>query len=221
MYKFLREERGSASLIEYTFVFPIVFIVCCLLIFMGFLQYERSVVVSAAQRGAIIGAKLLADPHFAEIAGLDTSDDSDYLEVGQVDFGNYKDSSSKPYRYLFNTNDGFNEAEQRVRAMVNANSMFFKPDTKIDVKLQNSFISKQMKISITKDYNLSNFAKMVGLPPIGQISYEVTATGDNPSEFIRNIDFADDLVRTLSGGDISNHVNTLFKKITDIISIFK
>ena len=78
-----------------------------------------------------------------------------------------------------------------------------------------------MKISITKDYNLSNFAKMVGLPPIGQISYEVTATGDNPSEFIRNIDFADDIVRTLSGGDISSHVNTLFKKITDIISIFK
>lgn len=220
MLKQLKDETGSASILEYTIVFPIVFIICCLLIFMGFIQFERSVVVSATQRGANIGTKLLSDPHYAEIAGLDIVNDIDYLEVGNVDFSNYKDRTSEPYRYLFLSDTGFDEAEQRIRAMIESNSLFFKPDTQIDVKLQNNFISKQIKIKVIKGYHLSNYAKMAGLSPIGQIEYEVTADCDNPSEFIRNIDLADDIVRELTGEDVKGYVDKLFQKIQDILKIF-
>lgn len=221
MSGFIKEEKGAASLIEYTIVFPIVFIVCCLLIFMGFIQYERAVVVSAAQRGAVVGAKLLADPHYAEIAGLDTSASKDYLEVGDASVSHYKDSSSSPYRYLFNEMPDISTVEQRVKAMVEANSIFFKPDTDITVEMDNGYISKQLTIHITKEYNLSNFAKRVGLSPVGKIEYEVTADCNNPAEFIRNIDLADDIVRDLTGSDVKGFVDGLFMKVKDLVKMFK
>lgn len=216
MKRFFKEEKGSGTIIEYTIVFPIVMIIIGLLIFLGFVQFEKAVIVSAAQRGSIMSARMLADPHYAEVTGT-TDPKKDYKDIGSIDMKSFSSDTSSPYRYIFDGSKDFDDGQLRIEAIIAANSVFFKPETTVDVKKKNQFISKRIEVTITKRYKLFKFTDLLGMPDVGTIEYSIETESDNPVEFIRNVDLADDLVRDFTGEDIKKHVDNIFSKVNDLI----
>ena len=98
--KFNRES--GMVVVEASFIFPIMFIILFILIYMGNAHYLKAQVEEIVTEQAIEGAKSCSDPLLIKIK-----------ETGSVP--SLKDLKTEPYRYLFG---GMDEIEKSVSAEV-------------------------------------------------------------------------------------------------------
>ena len=90
--KVLRQETGLV-IVEATFIYPVVFAVLALLLYVGDMYYQRAWVESAVMEYSLDGA---ADIASSSLAGI-TVDES--TGIGTLTPGNIKND---PYRFIFN-----------------------------------------------------------------------------------------------------------------------
>ena len=222
IYKKIKEEK-AAIILESTIVLPLVFVVLFAMIFMGFILHEQSTIDGAAKRGSIYAARLISDPQYSKvIAGaVSGASDPDAVDLFKAEYGFSSLAPIKPYRYFSNSKG---EMESLVTAEVKriidkSNTGLHKIDIdNIDYFQENKVIYQKVAIEITSTYKLPNVFAAFNLPTEFELKTRSAMTVNDPDEFIRNADFAVDLVseviRLVGETDVGKSIS---EKLTKVI----
>lgn len=204
-------ERGSV-IVEATFVFPIMFIILFILIYMGNAFVQKAQIEGIVTEYAIIGASYCTDPILEEIKT-------------QQKPPAYNSLKAKPYRYLFG---GMSDVESKIEAeVVNRikNSFTFFGGMTPQIKTGQSEIATfnnavvYSTFSVEVDYSIRFPISFLGGDR--PIELKMSARGEAPvsdtAEFIRNVDLVLDVFH---GTKIGQSISDVFGKINDFISSF-
>lgn len=205
MKKRKRAEDGYA-LVENILVLPVVFLVLFALIFAGCMLHAQCTIDSAARRGARYAAKLICDPQYKKIVAPASDEGAgDLTDLASKTFDFTGIEHYEPYRYIpllssYFSGSGGSEIEKAGQAYAekiikqNTTWMFAIDTDSIVCDAKNYLISQSVDIKITAVYHMPKVFRLLGLPEEFKLAAEDKITVSDQDEFIRNVDFADDLM---------------------------
>ena len=228
-----REEAGAATVVEYSIVLPLCLFVIVCIFMMGYFLNQQANLDAAVNRGVTIAVKLYNDPNAEKIMDMGTSRGSSLVGYKRknVDFSNLE---RDPYRYL-NNGYKYDEMKSMIEAKIrNCIEMNQLPiiDSRVD-EIEINFpekrgvsgiINKNLTVNVTQDFQLPflpAFLGKNGKGPVITLESTATITVINPTEFVRNVDFAADTVERFLGVDITEKMTTLFDKVTSFLETTK
>lgn len=209
--KKLKSENGMV-IVEATFVFPVMFIILFIIIYMGNAYYQKAVVENIVTEYAIKGASCCADPVLAF-----------YKEHGVMP--GYKDLKTQPYRYVFGgMSDVESEIGKEVKKAINESPTFFagmSPKVKTSETQIASFNNAVLYATFSVDVNYVIEFPIRFLyadsPVVLSINSRAEVPVNDTAEFIRNTDMVMDL---LEGTKAADYISNVFGKINDFINTF-
>lgn len=227
---FFKSEKANAVL-EYTIIFPIILLILCTIFVVSFVLHERTTMESAAQRGVVYGARIVADPNYLKLineagnnAGsldLDCNNEFDFTGCG---------TDIEPYRaFNLSKNDLQVPVSNEVTEMINQTRLGWTPFKDINVTCEktNVIVYQDVKVTVTAKYPLPKFFEVIGLPAEYQLKTEAMMTVNDPDDFVRNADFAVDIVVKIDeemfggrGGELANNIGEKIQEFSDKISGF-
>ncbi len=199
-FKNFKKEDGML-IVEATIVFPVMFLVIFLMIFMGNAYFQKSRIDSIVTQMAYYGSAQCADPLLrviTEKGGVPSLKDADY--------------KIEPYRYLLGEvgkDSGMNKIEQQVETQIAdkikgiKTGLFshMKPSaSKLDAEFRNAFVYSTFDVEVQykvplpirllgeKDFFVLNTSSKCEVP-----------VSDTP-EFIRTVDMVEDWVESTEAG---------------------
>ena len=223
MWKRFCSENGAVTMVEGTYVFPIVFLVLGFLIFFGYLFFMKASIQSVVSQEAIRGAQYYSNPWTEEVneEGKTFSDSNDDLRQMDV----------KPYRNIVGVfADRTNyvsrvrtDAENRLRAcglkIGESGRNVSRSTGSCEVNYKNYLVYSYVEVKA--DYTLVMPIRFFGenQPMRLQMSaYDMATVSDN-SEFVRNVDMAMDYVqRTKVYADAKEKMGKVYDKISEFWS---
>lgn len=204
-----REEKGAVTIIEATFVFPIVFFVVFFMIMAGEAYYQFARVEYAVTSAAISGAARCENPMMKEL-----------LERGSLPT-DPTEPDVLPYRYIF---DG--EAEKicsDIESDLRNRISSFQPLLFRGMSPQNVNVTAEPHMNIlvsslpvTCTFEVPFPIRMVFSNTSMKMSYSVqmTAPVGDPSEFVRNVAMVGDILeRSEKATEIAQKVKEALEKI--------
>ena len=207
MYKTLKSEKGSMSLVEATIVFPIVFIVVFMMIVLGNIYYIHSRIQFEVVHAAIDAASAAENPMQVKI-----------LKDGGIPHKIEDKAAIKPYRHILSGHG--NEVAQEMEDLLISRISKIKEYSIIksiapeainpDVAYESSIIMSQIKVSY--DYNIPMPIKYPFSNKTLKVHYydEYTILVGDPAEFVRNMSMFTDIVERSEG------MSGFFGKIKDV-----
>lgn len=204
--KRILNERG-ALIVEASIVFPTMFLAIFFMLFVGNAYMQKCRIENVVISAVLEGAAKCADPML------------DDIENGSIPA--FNSISLKPYRYLTGS---LRDTETDIESEINTEigklgTGFFsgmEPTVSIDsLKFESKLIYSKVTVDIS--YKIKMPIRLLGQEEFMDISYAThtdVPVADVP-EFIRNVDFAEDLVQRISNHDISEPANKLSEKITE------
>lgn len=215
----LKKEDGML-IVEATIIFPIMFLVIFLMMFMGNAYFHKSTIDSTVAQMANYGAAQCADPLLREIndkGGVPSLKNSSY--------------SIEPYRYLFGelgSKAGMSNIETNVKKQINdkiknmKTGMFshMKPSaSSVTAEFNNAFIYSTFEVEV--NYELPLPIRIIGMKDYFKIyaSSRCEVPVSDVPEFIRNINMIMDWIENTKGGqDALNKVDEVMSKVGKIIN---
>lgn len=196
--RFVKDESGASTIVEATFVFPIMFFVLFFLIFFGNVYYIKANVDSIVSRAAIEGALLVQDPFTEYVNGTKKAD-----ELGKAQI--------TPYRYIFgNMKSMESQISKKVTESVKSSSGLL---SGMNPKIKNSDVAKfdnrvlYSTFIVKIDYSVTLPWRFIfsSEPTIIRICSRAEEPVNDTPEFIRNTDMVLDMLDS----------STTYKKICD------
>ena len=210
MKKIVNEEQGVVAIIEATIVFPIMFFVIFMLLFMGNIYYQQARLNAVVDVAAVKGAALCADPMLDDI-----------ISKGEVPTSN---NDIQPYRYIFGVSDIETKIQGEVTDEYNSiGDGFFASMSPLsasincDAKFNNNIIAYSFTVQATYDIKVPIRFLGAKAPTIVSLSAKATAPVNDNAEFINNLDMAIDYYES-SG--LKEKVDKATKKIKGFFDTF-
>lgn len=207
-----KESENGNVIVEATFVFPIMFIILFIIIYMGNAFVQKAQMEAIVTEYAVKGAAYCMDPILEYIKETGKPPKYDALEAN-------------PYRYLFG---GMGSIEKQISEDVVKkveNSFTFFAGMRPKIKTVSTEIAKfngsvlYATFSVEFDYVIEMPINFLGSD--GPIVLKMSARGEAPvsdtTEFIRNTDLVMDLFQ---GTKLGQAISDAFGKINDFISSF-
>ena len=207
----IKNSRG-ATIVEATFVFPIMFFIVLLLVFLGNAYYQRSQIEAVVTEAAFEGAARCTDPFHTYV--------KDKRSVPSFGFTN----DFEPYRYIvggMKSIEGDIKTEMEQKLVQKTVSVFngMRPQFKNLGADYSSYIVYST-FSTQAEYEIVFPIKMFFSDYIPIFKYKVRAevpVNDTP-DFVRNVDMVVDYVKQSGIGDkIANTIADKFTKITNFL----
>lgn len=231
--KLFQSEASEAgyALIENMFVMPIVLLVMIALIFAGCMLHAQCAIESAARRGVVYASKLICDPQYDGItANAITENGKELNELSSLDFNFTRIEHYEPYRYIPLLSKSFpvgkkssleTTVENYVRKVINQSNtwMFNIEMDSIDCDIDNYVITQSIVIKIKASYHMPQVFQMLGMPETYDLTAESVMTVSDQDEFIRNVDFAANLIdRAAEKLGIKEKVTEPLQKLMNFVS---
>lgn len=225
------EERGAYALLENLIVMPVVFLILFALLFAGCMLHAQCTIESAARRGVLYAAKLIADPQYQKItAGAVDKSKGDLNELSSEDFDFTRIEHYEPYRYLPFLSSSFSfhgttsietNAQEYVRSILDQNItwMFTIDPDQIVCNADNYVISQEVSVKIKASYHMPRIFHYLGLPDTYDLYAGAVVSVSDPDEFIRNVDFASDLIRDIA--DTLGITEAISKPVSKLMNFAK
>lgn len=210
---FIKNDGGAVTIIEAVFVFPIMFIVLFLLIFLGNAFYVKSQVESSVVSLAIKGSNYCADPFLETLT-----------ENGSLPY--IKDLDIQPYRYIFGGMGDVEKAiEDEIAVEFEKKSQTLFKGMKPNLKSPHKGIAKYNNyvvystFSVQLQYDITFPIRFLGAsePIVLTFNSRAEVPVNDSAEFIRNTDMVIDL---LGSTKIGKGISDAFSKINSFISSF-
>lgn len=215
----IKNEKGML-VVEATMVFPVMFLVIFLMIFMGNAYFQKSRIDSIVTQMAYYGSAQCADPLLREIT-----------ENGKVPSLADADYSIEPYRYLLGEvgkESGMNAIETQVEKQISdkikgiKTGLFshMKPSaSKLDAEFNNAFVYSTFEVEVL--YKVPLPIKLLGMKDYVSLNTSSRCevpVSDTP-EFIRNVDMVEDWVEaTKQGQNAIAKTKEIMGKIAEFIN---
>lgn len=204
----MKEEKGTATLIEYAIVLPIVFAIVFMLIFVGFTMHQKAVMEAATQRSAIYVARTITDPSYENIVFSDGKQDANDILSALI---TQESIVNAPYRYLFSGSGNLPNSELSVSDLIAKNQIFIDTEPTVTVQREVGIFSKVI-VTATQEYGVPELVSGLELPAILTIETQSVVYINQPAEFIRNADYIIDIVVDVTG-PIVDKLTTVVSKI--------
>lgn len=204
----MKKEKGAATILEYAIVLPIVLMLVCTLVFLGFAMHQKAVMESATQRAAIYISRSLTDPSYETI--VISSDTQDVNDIYSAEI-TQQSIKIKPYRYLFMGRGSLPSSEESVADLIEMNQIFIDKRPDVTVTLDPGIFSKVV-VRATQEFEFPKIGPNLNLPTIVTIESESIIYINQPAEFIRNADYIIDTV-VEAADTIVEKINGNFSKI--------
>lgn len=196
----LGDENGLV-LVEASFIYPVVFAVLALLLYAGDMFYQRSWIEAAVLRYSIEGAAEVGNSAIENIS-VDNEAGTGVLNLGSLE--------NDPYRFIANggtdSNAGArasaNEASLREEVAGGRASFFgLAPDLRsVDVDYTSSIVYGEYTVTADYGFQLPVASFLVPEGKMGvDFSAQSVSTVTSMGEFVRNVDFVDDIYRGAEG----------------------
>lgn len=226
-------QDGAATILEYTIILPICLFVIVFIYMIGYFLNQQANLDAAVTRGVTVAIKVYNDPNAEQV--MDMGTDAGSTQVGYKkktsDFANLE---RDPYRYL---NNGYKYDEMKslieakIRNCIKTNQLPI-IDSRVDeVEINfpeknkvSGIINKKLTVNVTQKFQmpfLPTFMGKNGKGPVMELNSTATVTVVNPTEFVRNVDFADDTIKRFTGVDITKKMTSLFEKVTSFLDATK
>lgn len=210
----LNNERGSATLVEMCFIFPIVIMVVLTMLYLGLYSLQSAVANSYAQRAAIYVGRMVTMPAYDSFGELSNSVDFGYDEGQTPDAVQVNEAVSKhdPYRFwnISNVVDSNKvDAAESILENLLANAGFLFGNVSCDIQTKNYFIYQTVTVNITQSLSTPFFVRFLGLPASIELATTVQAGANCPAEFARNVDLVYDVLNDVTQGKMSTYIEKL------------
>lgn len=208
-----KNESGMV-IVEASIVFPIMFFVLIILIYMGNAFYEKAQIDSIVVQKAISGSNYCSDPL------LET------LKTNNGALPSCGDLETEPYRYIFGgRGDIVSKISTEVEAAISTETSTFFSNMSPTIKTPSSEIAKfnnyvvYSTFSVDIEYVIKFPISFLGedTPPMLTITSRAEVPVGDPAEFIRNTDMVIDYFH---GTKIGQSISDAFGKLNDFISSF-
>lgn len=171
-----KKEKGAVLVVEASFIFPIIFFVLIILLYMGNMLYQQTKMDSIAIRGAEYLAAIYTNPILAEDAIPQKS----------------TDVNVKPYRYLLGDSDAENKTRKFIDGLIEDTGTGFFKGMEIDAtiktcKIKNYVIYQTACVEIEYSINVIPI-RFFDKSEVMKTSTATIVTAVDSAEFIRNVD---------------------------------
>lgn len=212
-------------LVEASIYFPIVIFTVFAMIYFGMAKYQESILTFQVQKLASMGARQVAYP------GYEAFDGNGSLQSSAVDFKGGEDFGAAVEQYyelhgkhLYDEWKKKNEyAEQgssleaELSEMLTQRSFLTGVESTAEVKISNQVIRRSIEVKATYGLKSPRFLEYVGVPADLTLKTYVTQCASNPTELVRNVDLATDLISfLLERFGVKDRVDSFLKKAEDI-----
>lgn len=213
----LKTENGAASVVENIIVLPVVFAVIMFIIYWGQLQYQKALLMSAAERSLIYVEQAAIDYNYQEIAEIDLTNGAS--DISSIDTGALTENVNRqPYRYItgiFKTKD-YSDIEKYVKDYIEKKQIFFDEDVSVEIK-ETTGLYKKVTIKVSQSLPMPDILVSMGISKMFDYSYETTIHISQPTELIRNTDFVLELLKPYLDA-LQSKITELTEKINKVIS---
>lgn len=232
MKNFKSDETGAAQIIEAAIIYPVVFMILFYLIYMGLYILQCVTVESYAQKIALMAAREVAHPGYIDEIDKDAIDAS-------VDYSGNNDISlpddpreigvSSAYRYFAPKNLISKEKQDylknQLRNLIKTSSIIGNSDgdIKVDITFKNYVVVQQVEVKATQKLASFPVLEFFGMNDDLTVSSTAVASVNDSDEFIRNVDFIDDIIETIGkklGIDIDN-IRTKIQNVKEKMGLDK
>ncbi|MCQ2455536.1 MAG: pilus assembly protein [Clostridia bacterium] len=215
----LKKDSGML-VVEATMVFPVMFLVIFLMIFMGNAYFQKSRIDSIVTQMAYYGSAQCADPLLREIT-----------EKGKVPSLADADYSIEPYRYLLGEvgkESGMNAIETQVENQISNKIKgiktglfsYMKPSaSKLDAEFNNAFVYSTFNVEV--QYKVPLPIRLIGMKDYFSLktSSKCEVPVSDTPEFIRNVDMVEDWVEsTETGQNAIEKAGKIMDKVSEFIN---
>ena len=223
MKNFKSDETGAAQIIEAAIIYPVVFMILFYLIYMGLYILQCVTVESYAQKIALMAAREVAHPGYIDEIDKDAIDAS-------VDYsGNYISLSNDPkkigvssaYRYFAPKNLISKEKQDylknQLENLIKTSSIIGNSDgdIKVTINFKNYVVVQQVEVTATQKLASFPVLKFFGMNDGLTVSSTAVASVNDSDEFIRNVDFINDIIETI-GKKLGIDINNIKDKIQNV-----
>lgn len=224
MNKIWKENRGAASIVEYSIVLPLCLIVFMFLFLAGYFLCERAVLDAAAHRAVLVTQKLYSDARFKQISDLDFEDETDYVGYKR-NSSEISETVNEPYRYFIGrgslTDLAIDTMEKKAISCVEKNRLFPLGDKvgnlKADADFHNGILIQTATVTITEEFTLPELVKLIGLDTKYEMKVTAKTSVSDISELINNIDFVMEIMEDLGADKYFEQLQDIFKKIGNFV----
>lgn len=222
MWKKWKEESGMI-MVEASIYFPIVIFTVFAMIYFGMVKYQESILTFQVYRLATVGGREVA------YQGYEVFNGDDMVSSTAVDFDSEKDFSSGMEEYYqkhsehlynewkFDYSAEASRLEGDLSEMLSSCSFLTGIETTAEIDISNYVIGKSMTVKATYGLQSPKFLEYVGVPVDLTLKTHVTQSVSNPTELVRNVDLATDLIDfLLERFGVKDRVDSFLKKVEDI-----
>ena len=224
MKRLLQNCDGAASIVEYSIVLPLCFLVIAFIFLLGFYLNQKAVIDSVSQRSLIVAMKMFNDPSAEQIYDYSYGIKRDQSGMGSSSY-DFSSMTRDPYRYWGNYRAG--DIDAAVKSFVTqavANSQVHlvskwasTPD--VTYTPNGGLLGNNITVTVKQQYTL---VPIVFLNLLGIDKTTIVSTSKmnviNQTEFIRNTNFACDLIEEMGGAEILAKVSQVMDSITKFFS---
>lgn len=212
-----RKDEGGSLIVESTIVYPIVFFVLLFLLYMGNLFYLKANIDSVVARESVRYASKYADPNL-----------EDFQEGIPTSIGSANNVTKGIYRYVNILDMGsINKASTQTKNELIKDikeTGFYGGMTPTDIKVvshkcNNYVVYQTYEVEVSYDLKFPIKFIFNEKPTILHMSSREETPVTDTSEFIRNVDFAVDVIeRTKVGESIGTKMDEVYAKIDTFVN---
>ncbi|NBH33144.1 pilus assembly protein [Clostridiaceae bacterium] len=217
-----RSEDG-VILVEASLYFPLVIFTVFAMIYFGMVKYQESILTFQVQKMAILGGREIAYPGYQVFSSDGTAASSAVDFSGEKDFSpDMKNYYSRHAEHLyqewkFNYDEERHRLEDEWSGILRRRSFLTGIDTTIQVEIQNYVITRKITVKATYGLKSPKLLKFIGVPADLTLKTYITQSAANPTELVRNMDLAVDLIDfLLERFGVKDQVDSFLKKAEDI-----
>lgn len=215
---FLKDESGSASVLEAAFVYPIVILMVTAMIFIGVYVLEVTLLDLRTQMTADMIAKNISFAGYDEVVDVynftETADGPGKPAVNRA----YDDMA--PYRYL-SVQKADSRYEDSVKEYVSG--LFFNSAaTECNIEIKRQMFGRKVIVSVRRDVKMPGFFSLAGLSDNYRMSVSSSALTSDSAEFVRNTDLTVETVNFISEKTgVKDKFSDMRDKISEILKNLK
>lgn len=229
--KIKNTQDGAATVVEYSIILPICLFVIVFIFMIGYFLNQQANLDAAVRRGVTVAIKIYNDPNAEKIMEMGTEQGSNLVGYKRK-IDKFEDLESDPYRYW---NNNYKQdtmktlIEKKIKNCIQKNQMEI-IDSRVDgieiifPEEMSGIINKRLTVNVTQDFQmpfLPTFLGKNGKGPVMKLTSTATVTVTNPTEFVRNIDFAADVIERFTDVDITEKITAMFDKVTSFFNSTK
>lgn len=216
---FIKEEKGVATIVEATIVFPVMFLAIFFMLFLGNAYFQMSKIDSFVAKYAIDGAAACTDPFYYTVVKSGS-------EGGEISVPT-SNNSIQPYRYFLHETGNIAKVKEDMRQKLDKSiegcGFFFGMEPSItysNVEYKSNFLYATFIVEV-------HYEVVIPVRLFGDRNFKILASKaraevpvNDPADFILNTDMVIDYVMaSKTGNKIVSKISEAMGKVREFLAL--